>query len=378
MSAFFLLLAACTTGIDCGEASCGDSGGPAAGPTRRVPAEWEPQEAVWLQWPQRWESDYEPTFARIVAAILDHEAVHLLVADARTRTAAEAALASEGGLSADVIAGGPSAAGFAITWHEIPNDNAWMRDNGPRYVVEDGALRIQDWGFDAWGGAFGKDVTYAADDAVPPAVGALLDLPVDDVALVHERGDLEFNGVDTVILNWSVIGDPHRNPGLTKDAAIAAMKANFGVTRVVMIEGTPEGDLTGGHVDGIARFLDASRVVVADCSAASACQPDGPDDQVYDAAAARLADAGLDVIRWPFAGTVTYRGVPFDTDYMNWLVGNDFVITVGFANPTTDDAAKAQLESWFPGRQVYIVEALASWYAGGGVHCHTNDQPALP
>jgi PKD repeat protein len=52
------------------------------------------------------------------------------------------------------------------------------------------------------------------------------------------------------------------------------------------------------------------------------------------------------------------------------------VILVGFDNPTTDDAAKAQLEQWFPGRDVHVIEMLDSWIAGGGVHCHTNDQPA--
>lgn len=361
-----LLLAACTPDVVPPSTE---------GPTVRVPAEWEPQDAVWLQWPQRWESDYEPTFAKIVAAILHHEDVHVLVAEDRTRTAAEAALQTAG-VSEAVIAGDPSAEGFQLMWHAVANDNAWMRDNGPRYVLVDGELRIQDWGFDAWGGAFGPEVGYAADDVVPTVVGELLDLPVDTVELVHERGDLEFNGTDTVVLNWSVIGDPERNPGLTQEAATAELKARFGVTRVVYLEGTPTGDLTGGHVDGLARFIDADRIVVADCSDASACQPGDVDDQLYDAAADTLAAAGLEVIRWPFRSSVVYRGVAFDTDYMNWLVGNGFVITVGFDDPEADEAARTQLQAWFPGREVYIVEALASWYAGGGVHCHTNDQPS--
>ena len=341
---------------------------------RRVPAEWEPQAAIWLQWPQRWESSYEPGIARIVAAVLNHEDVHVLVADGATRASAEDALLTEGGLDAAVVAGDPSATGYRLTWHDVPNDSAWMRDNGPRYVVEDGALRIQDWGFDAWGGAFGN-IPHDADDAVPQTVGAYLDLPVDDVALVHERGDLEFNGVDAVVLNWTVIGDPARNPGLTREDAVAAMEEHYGVTRVVMIEGAPEEDLTGGHVDGIARFLDTERVVVADCSDASACAPDGHDDRIYDAAAAQLEDAGFDVIRWPFAASVAYRDAVFDTDYMNWLVGNDFVATVGFDHPEADAAAAAQLAVWFPDREVYVIEMLESWYWGGGVHCHTNDQP---
>ena len=32
---------------------------------KRVPAEWEPQEATWLQWPGRWEKNYEDTIKKI-------------------------------------------------------------------------------------------------------------------------------------------------------------------------------------------------------------------------------------------------------------------------------------------------------------------------
>lgn len=346
-------------------------------PERHVPAEWEPQEAVWLQWPQAAEHTYEPAFAKIVAAIVGHEDVRLLVADTPTRRSAEGALARDGGLSAAVIDGEPTEDGYRIAWHEVPNDSAWMRDNGPRFVVEDGGLRVQDWGFDAWGGAFG-DVPFAADDAVPTAVAAILGLPVDQVPIVHERGDLEFNGVDTVILNWSVIGDPERNPGITQAEVEEAMRTWYGVGRVALLEGAPEGDLTGGHVDGIARFLDEERVVVADCSEHSACQPGGRDDAVYDDAAARLEAAGLTVLRWPFEASVTYRDATFDTNYLNWLVGNGFVIAVGFGHAEADAHAKAAIEGWFPGREVHVIEMLESWYAGGGVHCHTNDQPIAP
>lgn len=344
----------------------------------RVPAEWEPQEAVWLQWPRAWERTYEPALAQVVATVLAHEDVRVLVHDDNTRASALDALSTHGGLTADVASGAPSPEGFTISWHSVPNDSAWMRDNGPRYVVADGQLRIQNWDFDAWGGAFGSFVSYDDDNAVPDAVGDILGLPVDPVPIVHERGDLEFNGRDTVVLNWTVIGDPARNPGITRDQVITAMQTYFGVTRVVLLEGQPTGDLTGGHVDGIARFIDAERIVVADCSDASACRPGDADDLIYDAAATVLADAGLEVIRWPFAGAVTYQGARFDTDYLNWLVGNGFVITVGFGDPQADADAQAQLEQWFPGRQVTVIEMLESWAAGGGVHCHTNDQPALP
>ncbi|MEM7207509.1 MAG: agmatine deiminase family protein [Pseudomonadota bacterium] len=333
----------------------------------RVPAEWEPQEAVWLQWPGRYERSYELSFAKMVEVIARYQKLHILHNSDDIKQRARKAIKTAGG--------DPDHAN--IHYHAIANDSAWMRDNGPVYVVNNGEMRIQNWEFDAWGGAFGADIPYARDNAVPRKVGDVLGMPVDDVNIVHERGNLEFNGVDTVIANWSTIGDPHRNPGYTRAQAERDFKTHFGVSRVVLIEGIVEGDLTRGHIDGIARFINADTVVVPECTMQSLCNPgDGGDAEVYDNAATTIAAAGLNVIRDPIEGYVTYRGELFDTDYMNWLVGNGFVIAVGFGNPETDEPAKARLQSYFPGRDIYVIEMLESWFNGGGVHCHTNDQPA--
>ncbi len=335
---------------------------------RRVPAEWELQEALWLQWPGRFERDYEPAYAKISNVVVQYQPLHILYNSTSIRNRARNAITTAGG--------NPDHPN--ITWHAIPNENAWMRDNGPIYLVEDGEMRIQDWDFDAWGGAFGN-IPHANDDAVPIAVGAHLNMPVDPVGIVHERDNLEFNGKDTVMLNWNVLSDPNRGNGYANKAqAEADLQSYFGVDRVIWADGPIVGDLTGGHIDGIARFIDENRVVVANCTAQSHCQPGGPDDQVYDATAAAAAAEGFEVLRMDFQASITHAGVSFDSDYMNWAVGNGWVILVGFNNPATDNAAKAQLEEWFPHRDVHVIEMLDSWVAGGGVHCHTNDQPALP
>jgi agmatine deiminase len=333
---------------------------------RRVPAEFEPQEAIWLQWPGRFEKTYEPAYAEITNVIVLYQKLHILYDSNAIQNQARTAISDAGG--------DPDHAN--ITWHSIANENAWMRDNGPVYVVQDGEMRIQDWDFDAWGGAFGN-IPYANDDAVPIAVGAFLGMPVDPVNVVHERGNLEFNGVDTVLLNWNVIGNPNRGNGYAnKAAAEVDLKNHFGVTRVVWADGPISGDDTGGHIDGIARFIDANRVVVGNCTLNGHCQPGDADDQVYDGTAANLAAEGFEVIRMDFDAEISHQGQSFDADYLNWGVGNGWVILVGFDNPATDNAAKAKLEEWFPNRQVYVIEMLDSWIAGGGVHCHTNDQPA--
>ena len=337
-------------------------------PDRRVPAEWEPQEAVWLQWPGRYERVYQPAFAHITGIVSQYQKIHVLHHTEAIREGAIAAI-RKAGYDPD---------NDNIVWHRIANDSAWMRDNGPVYVVEGGDLRIQNWEFDAWGGAFGEDIPYDRDNRVPSEVGEYLNLPVDPVEIVHERGNLEFNGVDTVLLNWSTIGDPERNPGYSKVRAEQDLKHYFGVSKVILVEGIPEGDLTRGHIDGFARFISADTVVVSQCTDNSLCHPgDGSSGDIYDNAAKTIEAAGFKVIRDPILGSVKYRDAEFDTNYLNWLVGNGFVITVGFGNKAYDAAAKQRIEGYFPGRDVYVVEMLASWYNGGGVHCHTNDQPAI-
>jgi agmatine deiminase len=337
-------------------------------PIKRVPAEWETHEALWVQWPGPFEQTYVPAYAEITNVVAQYQPIKILHDTNSIRVKARDAITAAGG--------DPDHPN--ITYSLVANDNAWMRDNGPVYVVEDGVMRIQDWGFDAWGGAFGAFIPYANDDAVPIAVGGMLGgMPVDNVPIIHERGNLEFNGVDTVILNWNVIGNPNRGNGYANKAAVEAdLLSYMGITKVIWADGPISGDLTGGHIDGIARFIDVGTVVVANCTLSSECQPGDSDDHVYDGTAAAAAALGFTVIRMDFLGKKTYGGVTFDLDYMNWGVGNGWVILVGFDNVATDNAAKALLESWYPNRDVFVIEMLESWIEGGGVHCHTNDQPA--
>ena len=334
---------------------------------KRVPAEWELQEAVWLQWPGRYEKSLEEAFAKMTAVIIQYQKLHILHDTNTIRRQARSAILKAGG----------DPDHNNIVWHLIRNDSAWMRDNGPIFIVDKGEMRVQDWEFDAWGGAFGADIHYGLDNKVPQAVGAYLGLPVDQIDIVHERGNLEFNGVDTVMLNWSTIGDEQRNSGYTKAQAEADLKQYFGVSKVVFIEGYSKNDKTKGHIDGIARFINANTVVVVQCTSGSKCKPnDGAKGAVYEAAAETIKAAGFSVIREPIEGIANFHGKTFDTNYMNWIVGNGFVIAVGFDNPKTDAAAKSRLTSYFPGRDVYVIEMLSAWAAGGGAHCHTNDQPA--
>lgn len=312
------------------------------GTTRRTPAEWEEQSAVWLQWPASWEGDaVQDSFVAIVEVVAQYEDVHLLAGSDGTQRRGEEALSGVSG---------------SITWHRIDTDSSWMRDNGPRYVEVDGELVIQNWEFDGWGGGFGS-VPYDKDNALTDEIAELLGMPLEQVSLIHERGDLEVNGVDTALVSWSVLSQ--RNPDLSQDEITAQLSAALGVTSVLYTTGFHPLDGTRGHVDGMVRFIDEGTLVVGQDGSALL-------EDVNTQLSEQIAEHGLDIeiIRMPYA----------DNDpYMNWLVGDGFVLT---GTGSDDAAARAHLESYFPGRAVHFIDIEALWYNGGGVHCVTNDQPA--
>jgi agmatine deiminase len=102
-----------------------------------------------------------------------------------------------------------------------------------------------------------------------------------------------------------------------------------------------------------------------------------PEADLYDDAADTIAKAGFEVRRLDIPGYVSYRGARMPAIYVNWLVANDVVVMTGFGETDWDNAAKETVESYFPGRDVVVIETLDLWYSGGGVHCVTNDQPKM-
>ncbi|MCE2520087.1 MAG: agmatine deiminase family protein [Alphaproteobacteria bacterium] len=94
-----------------------------------------------MQWPGPYEKSYETAFARIANVIADYEKLHILHSGPAILESAKRVITREGG--------DPDHPNIA--WHAVASDSAWMRDNGPVRVMENGTLTIQDWRFDAWG-----------------------------------------------------------------------------------------------------------------------------------------------------------------------------------------------------------------------------------
>lgn len=306
---------------------------------RRVPAEWEPQAAVWLQWPAAWEGGaVEKAFVDIVSVLVQYESVHLVVGSENHQSQALEALTL---IDQD-----------NIEFHIIPINSSWMRDNGPRYIEENGELHLQNWEFNGWNL---PNVPYDRDNAVPESIAELLNMPLEHIDLIHERGDLEANGQDTIMVSWTVLSD--RNPNLSQAEVSDILRSATGADSVVYIEGHDPLDITLGHVDGMARFVSADTIVVGQNGSELM-------DTVALQIAAQRPDLHIDRLTADTAGIL-----------MNWLVGDGFVL-VGDSHSEADNATAEQLlNQYFPERTVHFVNVNALWMNGGGVHCVTNDQP---
>src|SRR5262249_27543021 len=112
----------------------------------RLPAEWEPQDAVWLSWPDRratWPGHFRPIppkSAEIAGRISRWEKVRINAAGELERSVRNYLAKAGADLSAVEI---------------LPHatDDAWCRDHGPIFVRNDrtGEVAVTDWKFNAWG-----------------------------------------------------------------------------------------------------------------------------------------------------------------------------------------------------------------------------------
>ncbi len=327
----------------------------------RTPGEWEEQASVWMQWPNDYESNLRSSFIKIIAVIQQYEHVNLIVRNKNMKSKVVQVLQDQNILLAN------------ISFHISDYDNAWLRDNGPVYVFDKSGKWVLDFGFDGWGSGFGDDVEYENDNKIPQRIKIWLKSKYENNNnYILERGNLEANGKDIVMLNWDCQQD--RNPDWSRGETETYFKEKFGISKVIWAKGHDPADATTGHIDGMARFVNESTVVIAQVPDSSTESYSGERANL-DNLAADAESAGLAVERFPIPGFIVFKGEELPAMYMNYLVGNKFVLGMAFGNDLWDNAAKVKLQSLYPNRTVYMVEVNELWHSGGGIHCVTNDEP---
>ena len=335
----------------------------------RLPAEWEPQAAVWLSWPHRrstWPGRFAaipPAFARLVGAISRFEDVH--VNAARRLQPRARRLCAEGG--ADLA---------RVTFHDHPTDDAWCRDHGPIFVKHrrSGEVAVTDWRFNAWGGKYRP---FDRDDAIPARVARALGLRRFARDLVLEGGSIDGNGRGLLLTTEQCLLNPNRNPDLSRSDLERALREMLGIRRVLWLGEGIAGDDTDGHVDDIARFFRADAIVAAE-------EPDPRDanhralSEVWERLRSFRTPSGrkFELVPLPMPRAFGFGGRRVPASYANFLVINGAVLVPTFRQPRRDAEACAVLGACFPGRQVVPVDCRDLIWGLGAIHCLTQQQPA--
>jgi agmatine deiminase len=347
-----------------------------------MPGEFEPHARTWMLWPQRtdnWRLGGKPAqkaFAAVAAAIARFEPVSV-------------------GVNPDQYSNARNILLPQIRLVEIANNDAWMRDCGPTFVINgQSEVRGVDWAFNAWGGQFnGLYYPWDLDEAVAQKVLKIECLDRYKAPLVMEGGSLHVDGQGTCLTTEECLLSPGRNPSLTKEEIEAYLKDYLNVNKVLWIPRGVYGDETNGHVDNLACFLRPGMIALTWTDKTSDPQFERSAEaydflrSVTDAHGRKLEvhkiyqpqpvtitseeAEGVDIV----PGTWQRKaGARMAASYINFYFCNGGAIVPTFGD-ARDSLALARLQSLLPDRQVVGIPAREILLGGGNIHCITQQQP---
>nr|WP_274637307.1 agmatine deiminase family protein [Microbacterium bovistercoris] len=263
-------------------------------------------------------------------------------------------------------------------------DEFWMRDFGPTFVIDDehgDSLGAVDWIFNGWGAPEWAEWGLSAD--IARQVAAHIGCERIPSLLVNEGGGIHVDGEGTVLLTETVQLDPNRNPYADRERVEAEMARTIGAAHAVWLPRGLTRDYddfgTRGHVDIVAAFAAPGRILLHEQR-----NPDHPDFAVTRDLKHQLSEqtdaAGrrFEIIDVPAPATLRDDEGFVDWSYINHLVVNGGIVACGFGEERADAHAREVLAAAYPGRRVVTVDARPIFARGGGIHCITQQQPALP
>jgi agmatine deiminase len=340
-----------------------------------MPAEWHPHSGTLLSWPQNretWPGErlarVERVYLEILCALQGREVIHLLVNDMALVHRVKGLL-TESGISAD-----------GIVFHVVACNDVWARDFGPILVHNPNMAgscdeyAITNWGFNAWGG---KYPPYDSDNAIPRYLSLRYEMKRFDPEMILEGGSIETNGRGTMLVTESVLLNPNRNPGLSKNQIEDYLKSYLGQDTVIWLRRGLEGDDTDGHIDDLSRFLNENTIMTM--------ITDDPDDINFSALQENLeilkeatdADGNpFTIVTLPMPltrieGTTVDGSEYVPASYANFYIANG-VVLVPLYDPRYDKQALELISSYFPDRQTLGIDCRDLVWGQGSIHCITQ------
>lgn len=355
------------------------------------PGEWEEHEGTWLIWPHNngiiapeYVDMIDDIWVTMTKALHTGERVHIVAYDDDERACITTLLEAAG---VDM-----SQVDFVLA----ETDQFWARDCGPMFAFDsEGKPAILDWGYNGYGriDKFGPDVpeellwelpefareeyleNYVKDDVLAQNIATAIGVGCVNLGgFILEGGAIENDGCGTIITTESCILNENRNPGITREDAEEYFEKYLGATNVIWLEGSPDEDITDGHIDGLVRFADASTIVTMteeDYYETYDYTPEGDYEKVVNGKNAK--GQKYRIVTLPItAEEVEWLG--WRANYLNYYAGND-VVLVPVYEDVMDAEALRILGELYPGKEIIPVNGGILAVIGGGIHCVTQQQP---
>jgi len=348
----------------------------------RMPAEFEPQKQIWMIWPERpdnWRDGAKPAqvqYANVAKAISQFEPVTMCVSPAQYQNCRNV-LPPE------------------IRVVEMTSNDAWIRDCGPTFLVNDrGGIRACDWSFNSWGGLYdGLYFPWDQDDLVAQKVCEIEG--VDSYRtpdFVLEGGSIHVDGEGTLITTKMCLLSPGRNPSMKQEEIEEKLKQYLNLEKIIWVTDGIDPAETDGHIDDVACYIRPGEV---------ACiwteDPENPFYEYAQKAYKELSEAvdakgrKLKVYKLclPKKNVLIHGASTIDSvegsmpredgevaiaSYMNFLIVNGGIIFPQYGDEN-DALAIQQVQEMFPDRKIVGVRTEEVAFGGGNIHCITQQQP---
>jgi agmatine deiminase len=343
-----------------------------------MPEESETHEGTWLQWPHQYQygttyrNSLDPTWVAMAQALVTSEKVHIIAYNQAEK---------------DRIIALFNASSIPLTnvdFKIYKTDDVWVRDNGPIYVRDkSGNLVIQDWGFNGWGqktdDQSGQAIGFANCNTIPAKIATDQGKAVVDInsIMINEGGSVEIDGHGTLMACKSSILNNNRNPGMTQAQAESIFKKYLGVTNFIWLDGQAGLELTDQHIDGFARFGNATTIVTMEQNNLLDFDVKQSDiDKLY--AAKNKNGTAYTFVKVPLTqnNVVTTNGtnLGYKGSYVNYYIANTKVLVPNYNDPN-DAIANGIIQALYPKRTVVGIDVRNLYENGGMVHCVTQQQP---
>lgn len=323
-----------------------------------MPAEWDVHAGCLMSWPARADlwggrlGEAKRDFAAVAGAIAGFEPLTVVCAP---------------GQEAEVrdLCGGD------VTALPAPIDDSWIRDNGPIFVRNaDGELAAVSFEFNAWGERWHP---FDSDNALPARIAEHFGVPLFEAPMVLEGGSFFVDGEGTLLTTEQCLLNPNRNPSMSREQIEQTLRDYLGVSTIVWLplgqslDTGPAG--TDGHIDGIAQYVAAGRIVLE--------APASPDASEFETGQANLTalKGALDASGRPLEVTVLDAGPGESRAYCNYYIANGGVIVPVSGHPR-DEEMLDFIGRLHPDREIVGVPGEVIAFGGGGPHCITQQIPA--